>query len=174
MALTRAEISTRWRQRCRARGLTSQGKPWTYAPRHGLSYTPEYRAWVGMKARCLNPRNTHYRNYGGRGITVCAAWRDSFVTFLEHVGPRQSEGHELDRIDNERGYEPGNVRWVTPAENLRNRRISRRLIVRGERLALVDAATRYGVHVNTLRYRLAHGWTPERALGLEEPCIGVQ
>lgn len=100
--------------------------------RHGdtthTSRSKEYTAWVSMKQRCLNPNATNYRHYGGRGITVCQEWADNFTAFLAHIG-RAPEGKRIsiDRIDNERGYEPGNVRWATPREQVMNRRNSKTL-----------------------------------------------
>lgn len=78
----------------------------------------------GAKSRCENPNVPNYRHYGGRGIRFSPEWRG--VTgarrFLEHIGPRPSREHTLDRIDNERGYEPGNVRWATRSQQNLNRR----------------------------------------------------
>ena len=84
--------------------------------------TPEYRSWHGLKARCLNPHATGYANWGGRGITVCDRWRDSFENFLADVGRKPSPRHSLDRTDVNGNYEPGNVRWATPSEQRRNQR----------------------------------------------------
>jgi len=84
--------------------------------------TVEYRAWRGMIDRCHNPANKYYRNYGGRGITVCMRWRKSFPNFLSDVGRRPSAKHSLDRIKNHLGYRPGNVKWSTQAEQVRNSR----------------------------------------------------
>lgn len=91
--------------------------------RHGLWGTPEYNAWSSMKARCRDPKN---RRYGARGITVCKRWNDSFLAFLEDMGPRPSPEHSLDRIDNDGNYEPDNCRWVTPEVQAQNRGTSRR------------------------------------------------
>ena len=77
-----------------------------------------------MLDRCLNPRLPSYPYYGGRGITVCDEWIESFDAFLAHVGIRP-EGTSIDRIDNDGNYEPGNVRWATPSEQMRNRRLKR-------------------------------------------------
>jgi hypothetical protein len=82
----------------------------------------EHKCWASMKARCLNPSALNFKHYGGRGITVCDEWVDDYEAFLAHVGRRPSSQHSLDRVDNERGYEPGNVRWATKTEQARNRR----------------------------------------------------
>jgi hypothetical protein len=94
--------------------------------RHGHTYghgmTPEYNAWIGAKTRCFNAKRHDFALYGGRGITMCREWQDSFTAFLEHIGPRPSATHSLDRIDVNGHYEPGNVRWATRSEQQRNRR----------------------------------------------------
>lgn len=100
----------------------------TKRPTHGLARTPEYRAWCGAYHRCHSPHSPSYANYGGRGISMDAQWRPSgrdpgpFLLFLEHVGPRPSPEHSLDRIDNNGNYAPGNVRWATKSEQIVNRR----------------------------------------------------
>ena len=90
--------------------------------RHGLHGTREYGIWSGMIARCTNPSNTAFGYYGARGITVCDEWRSSFESFLEHIGPRPSPKHSVDRINNDGNYEPGNVRWATAKEQANNKR----------------------------------------------------
>lgn len=90
--------------------------------RHGMSGTPEYYAWKSMKERCLDPSHHAYRNYGGRGVTVCASWQNSFSAFLAEVGMQPIGRYSLDRINNELGYEPGNVRWADSRTQNRNRR----------------------------------------------------
>jgi hypothetical protein len=89
---------------------------------HRLSHSPEYAALANAIDRCHNQRNHAFADYGGRGITVCDRWRDSFEAFLADVGPRPPGRLSLDRIDNSRGYEPGNCRWATSKQQNNNRR----------------------------------------------------
>lgn len=89
----------------------------------GLSKTPEYRAWIAMKARCFNEKGKFYHHYGGRGITVCVQWAHSFRAFFEYMGNRPTPNHTLDRWPNNDGnYEPGNVRWATWSQQNSNKR----------------------------------------------------
>lgn len=88
---------------------------------HGLSKSPEYRIWNHMRERCSNPTDRFWKDYGGRGITVCERWQD-FALFYADMGPRPSDSHSIDRTDNDRGYEPDNCRWVTAKEQAANRR----------------------------------------------------
>ena len=84
--------------------------------------TAEYRAWAHMRDRCYNPRRKDYRHYGGRGITVCPRWRESFQAFFDDMGPKPSPDLTLDRKDNDGNYEPGNVRWATRSQQNSNQR----------------------------------------------------
>jgi hypothetical protein len=133
--------------------------------------TPVYKQWFAMKARCTIPSHKAYAYYGGRGITVCAEWRHSFDTFYRDVGPRPSRRHTLDRIDNARGYEPGNVRWATRLQQMRNTRVNRWLELNGERLTIQDWARRIGASHATIHTRLQRGWPLDKALTLP-PKIG--
>lgn len=89
---------------------------------HGKTDTAEYMVWCDMKSRCFNDKNIAYKNYGGRGITVCDRWKKSFNNFYEDMGDRPTNKHQLDRKDNDGNYSPSNCRWVTPSENSVNRR----------------------------------------------------
>jgi len=89
--------------------------------KHGLIHRPEYKVWAAMKDRCLNPKSSNYPGWGGRGITIFPEWVNDFQAFFECIGPRLSRTHTLDRIDNDKGYFPGNVRWATRQEQSANR-----------------------------------------------------
>lgn len=82
---------------------------------------PEYGIWATMKSRCQNSKFISYKFYGARGIKVCKQWQ-KFENFIKDMGPRPSPQHSLDRRDNDKGYEPGNVRWATLLEQHNNRR----------------------------------------------------
>jgi hypothetical protein len=88
----------------------------------------EYKTWAGMIERCENPNATKYPIYGGRGISVCAEWRKSFETFLSDMGKKLSPDLSIDRIDVDGNYEPGNCRWATRSEQMRNQRPRRKKI----------------------------------------------
>lgn len=106
---------------CMRGALITQNKT-----RHGgrKSHPKEYRAWRGMKGRCKNTNHRHYASYGGRGITVCAAWENDFPGFLKDVGSAPSPKHSLDRINNDGNYEPSNCRWATATQQAQNTRAS--------------------------------------------------
>lgn len=78
--------------------------------------TTEYWAWRNMKNRCYYKKSRSYPDYGGRGITVCEEWRGSYAAFLRDVGRKPTPEHTLNRLSNDRGYEPGNVEWATPLQ----------------------------------------------------------
>lgn len=124
--------------------------------------TPEYFAWRAMIKRCNSP--AWHRWYGGRGITVCARWRESFAAFLADVGARPGAGYSLDRVDNDRGYEPDNVRWATRREQMRNTRANRRITVGGTTRTLAEWAERAGLRPHAVLDRVKRGWAIEEAV----------
>jgi len=127
------------------------------ARKHGQHNTIEYLRWLRMKARCTNPNNPAYADYGGRGITVCQRWMDSFEAFIEDMGERPSPEHSIDRIDNNRGYEPNNVRWATKQEQANNRRSNVEVTYNGETKTLAAWARVAGITPEGIAYRHKHG-----------------
>jgi len=85
-------------------------------------YTPEYSAWYSLRRRCGDPNTIHFYNYGGRGITVCDRWKDSFTNFLEDMGYRPGPKYSVDRVDNSKGYSPDNCKWTTRSTQMHNSR----------------------------------------------------
>lgn len=110
-----------------------------------MSETPTYNAWSGMIQRCENHNHVSFEDYGGRGITVCKRWKESFENFLSDVGERPSKGVSLDRVDNNGNYEPGNVRWATPTEQQLNRRRYVSIRQFSEREIILELARRWQV-----------------------------
>lgn len=129
---------------------------------HGLSKTATHRSWVHMKGRCLNRKDSGYKDYGGRGITICARWRHSFQNFLRDMGEKPP-GMMLERINNNKGYERGNCKWATRKEQNRNKRNSLVIVVRGRKDCLPSLCEFFGVDYNLARSRLNYGWSAERA-----------
>jgi hypothetical protein len=132
--------------------------------RHGLSKagpngrgTPEYAAWARMRRRCETPTDRVYRHYGGRGITVCQRWRESFEAFLADMGPRPGSNLSLDRLDVNGNYEPGNCRWATQSEQMRNTRRNRYVLVDGARVCVSEAAERLGTTSDRIRGMVKRG-----------------
>lgn len=130
---------------------------------HGMTGTTLHMRWKNMLARTTNPRNPAWHNYGGRGIKVCDRWQ-VFTNFLEDMGPSFSAGLELDRINVNGNYEPTNCRWVTRAQQNRNKRDNHVIEWDGCRLPLADWGDRQGIRPLTILSRLRNGWTVERAL----------
>ena len=129
--------------------------------------TPEYRTWCGILQRCTNPKNTHYDRYGGRGITICDKWRNDFMAFYEDMGKRPA-GTTIDRIDNNKGYEPGNCRWADKKTQQNN--LSNNVVIThdGITMTLPMWAERLGIKKSCLDARIRRGWAIDRALS-EKP-----
>ena len=118
---------------------------------HGMKYTREYSIWVGMKQRCLNKNSKSYKNYGGRGITVCKRWL-KFENFYKDIGKRPSSKYSLDRIDNNGNYEPKNCRWATRSEQGLNKNKSVIVNINNKKFdGFTEASKYFGVSITTIK-----------------------
>lgn len=133
---------------------------------------PLYATWVGMKQRCFDPRHQDFAIYGGRGITVCFQWKESFENFLSDMGPKPSLRHSIDRINTDGNYEPGNCRWASSAEQMRNVRTNRLITIGAETLTLAEWSVRSGLGHKTISYRIGKGWPASRAV-FDPPRCGT-
>lgn len=120
-----------------------------------------------MKGRCYCKSHSQYCRYGALGITVCQEWRDSFPAFLAYVGPLWEKGKSLDRIDNSRGYEPGNVKFSTPKEQGNNRRDNVWHDLDGVKYTTMQLSEKFKIPYSTLRFRVKRKWDLKRALGIQ-------
>lgn len=132
---------------------------------HDMTYSDEYRIWRHIKSRCLNPNTGSYKNYGGRGISICSMWIDSFENFFEYMGKRPSSKHSIDRFPDKNGnYEPNNCRWATPKEQARNTRTNHNITYKGETHCLIRWAEILGMPYKALHLRIkTYNWSVERA-----------
>lgn len=129
---------------------------------HGGSGTPLYNVWMSMRARCTNPKVPAYARYGGRGIAVCERWQE-FENFVTDMGERP-DGMTLERIDNDLGYEPSNVRWATKKEQANNTRRNTRIETAVGVLSIPEAAAIAGVTYGAIQERRAAGWAGDRLI----------
>ena len=124
----------------------------------------EFISWGQMIQRCTNPNNKKYPSYGGRGILIAPRYL-IFQNFLNDIGPKPGPEYSIDRINNNGNYEPGNIRWATPKEQMRNLRKNVIITFRGESRTLPEWAEIVGIASNTIRARLlSYGWPAEKAL----------
>jgi len=121
--------------------------------------------WYDMKARCQNIKHKAYKNYGGRGVTVCDEWKISSEKFISDMGLRPIGGL-LERRENNKGYSPDNCYWASRKEQNSNRRICIYVMDEEERITLKEFCRRKNITYRPFHKRLARGWTFERALSL--------
>ena len=130
---------------------------------HGMAGTPLFRVWSSMKNRCANQKVAGYKDYGGRGVSVCERWK-SFENFYADMGDRPSDKHSLERRDNDGNYEPSNCYWATKAEQAKNRRNTKFIEANGERLHLAEWARKLGCSPATILHRIAVGMPEAEAV----------
>lgn len=132
---------------------------------HGMTGTPEYKAWQNLRDRCYNEDAQQFRNYGGRGIRVCERWLNSFENFYADMGPRPSPEHSIDRRENNGDYEPSNCRWATPEEQGNNKRTNVYHELSGAFLTAPQIARQAELSTSTISSRLSrYGMTPDEAI----------
>lgn len=131
---------------------------------HGDYDTAFYQCWSDIKQRCLNVKCTEYKNYGGRGITVCEEWLNGYINFKRDMFSTYRKGLSIERIDNNKGYYKENCRWATDREQCRNMRINRYIDTIHGRMLLVEAAELAGIKPATLRSRLRNKKIPVELL----------
>jgi hypothetical protein len=126
--------------------------------------TPEYNSWMGMKARCDNPKSSEYKTHGDRGVRYCDRWK-KFENFLEDMGRKPSARHSIDRKENNGNYEPGNCRWATPQEQANNTRSNLMITISGKTDTLANWCRLYAKPYALVRDRIRNlGWEPLHAL----------
>lgn len=120
-----------------------------------------------MKGRCFTKKSKAYKNYGGRGITVCTEWLNNFSLFKKWCEENgYKKGLQLDRIDNDKNYSPDNCRFVTPSENLRNKRNNLYLIYNGEKVLQIELLKIAKVSQQGFYERIRKGWNVEDAVNM--------
>ena len=137
--------------------------------KHGGARLSEYSVWSRMKNRCFNKGGQDYKDYGGRGISICNRWLgdDGFKNFLDDMGERPSAFHSIERLDFNGNYSPENCCWATSKEQTRNYRRNIFVELLGGEMCLKEACERAGANYKTVYQRLRRGWTLKRAI--EEP-----
>lgn len=134
--------------------------------KHGGCGTHLYEVWKSMKARCYNPHDKYYKNYGGRNIQVCDEWRSDFVPFQKWSSINgYKQGLSLDRIDNDKNYEPDNCRWVTQREQANNKSNNRKVLYCGKLCTLYELEKITGITRQNLYQRLfVYKWDIQRTI----------
>jgi hypothetical protein len=121
---------------------------------HGMKGTPEYSSWRAMKNRCYRQSNNNYKDYGGRGITVCDRWLNSFEAFYEDMGPRPSLKYSIERRENNGNYEKSNCYWATDTEQANNKRNNILYEYGDEKLTLSEISVKTGISYDALYQRI--------------------
>jgi hypothetical protein len=117
-----------------------------------------------MVSRTTDPSNVNFFNYGGRGINIHPEWQHNYSAFIAHIGPKPTPAHSVERIDNDRGYIPGNVKWATMTEQANNRRNTLNVVWEGLKQPMTPLEQRYDLPRGVVHKRLLRGWGIEKAL----------
>lgn len=128
----------------------------THGHTKGRSRSLTYKSWTNMLTRTRNPNAINFDRYGGAGITVCQRW-ERFENFLADMGQRPSRKHSVERVDNQKGYEPGNCIWDTQEGQNANKSITRLVVIDGAQMTLAEACRRFGLRYGTAWLRLKEG-----------------
>ena len=143
------------------------GKPYNNKNhfKHGLRKTRLYRIWSNIKTRCYNTNDSHYERWGAKGVVMCDEWRNDFKAFYDWaMANGYSDELTIDRIENNKGYEPTNCRWVTLAENNRNKPHVKYITYNGKTQTIGQWTKELGLGKETIRERLKRGWNETEAL----------
>ncbi len=130
---------------------------------HGMTKTPTHMVWIKMIQRCENPKNKDYPRYGGRGITVCNRWLNSFQAFFEDMGEKPKD-LTLERINNNGNYDPDNCKWATRKEQMNNTSKNVLLTINNKTHNIAQWERIRGFNKDTIGSRIRAGWTHERAI----------
>lgn len=133
--------------------------------KHGMCKTRTYGAWMGMKSRVSGNGDLSKKHYQGRGIKVASQWETSFEQFLADMG-ECPPGMELDRVDNDGDYEPGNCRWATRSQQMANTRRTHIVACLGESMCLLHACKKIGLSYRTAMKRMARGMSAQQAISI--------
>lgn len=128
-SLTRKELKFKMVKSCGCKPKESK-----YEIYPDMTISEEYRAWYSMRERCYNIRNQSFKDYGGRGITVCDRWLNSFVNFYDDMGDRPGREYSIERVNNNGNYEPNNCKWATKKEQARNSRNAKLSMMKANRI----------------------------------------
>lgn len=135
---------------------------------HGKHGTRIYRIWRNMRERCFRESHKDYHLYGGRGITVCPQWKESFEAFYADMGDLPSDLHTIERKDTNGNYEPGNCVWALPIEQANNTRRNVFVTHAGRTQTAAQWGRELGIDGRLIAKRARKGWTPERVLGISQ------
>jgi len=137
---------------------------------HGMSHTVEHAAWQRMINRCYYKNDASYNHYGGRGISVCDKWINSFESFFRDMGLRPSPKHSLDRINTNGNYTSENCKWSTIDEQNNNKTNNRFITAFGKHMTISQWSRETGIHIATITGRLNRGWNEQDAISKQVQC----